>query len=98
MSEWTKFSKFSSSESPCLPKFQLNPTYHSRADVISSWSLWRPSWILEWNKLSNSVSSCHPNTSQQVWAHSYLMFGSRCALKIFKMAIVVAILNIRTEF
>ena len=51
--------------SPMPPtKFQLNPTYRSIADVISgfsSWPPWRPSWILEQNKFSNSKSPCHPN-------------------------------------
>ena len=83
--------------SPMPPiKFQLNPTYHSRADVsrFSSWPPWRPSWILEQNLFSNSQFPCHPNASHQVWAQSDLLFGSRHGLKIFKMAIVGAILDI----
>ena len=47
---WTsEWNKFSSSESLCLhvpqmppTKFQLNPTYRSRADVISRFSSWPP--------------------------------------------------------
>ena len=43
-------------------KFHRNPTYHSRADVVSkflSWPPWWPSWILEQNQFSNSKSPCH---------------------------------------
>ena len=75
--------------SPMPPtKFQLNPTYRSRADVVSrfsSWLPWQP-WILEWNQFSNSKSPCHPNASFQIWAQSYLQFGSRHGLKILKSA------------
>ena len=66
-------------------KFQLNPTYRSKADVVSrfsSWPPWRPSWILEQNQFSNSKSPCHPNASHQVWTQSDLPFGSRHGLKI----------------
>ena len=75
---------------------QVSAIYHSRADVVSrfsSWPPWWPSWILELNEFSNSISPCHPNASQQVWAQSDLPFGSRRCLKIFKMATVVAILD-----
>ena len=79
-------------------KFQLNPTYRSRADVISRFSNWspcRPSWTLEWNQFSNSKSPCHPNTSPKVWVQSDLPFGSRHGSKIFKMATLEAILDIK---
>ena len=49
-----------------LTKFQLNPIYCSKADVVSlfsSWPPWRPSWILKWNQFSNSKSPCHPYAS-----------------------------------
>ena len=36
---------------------------------------------------SNSKSPCHPNASHQVLTKSKLPFGSRCYLKIMKMAI-----------
>ena len=55
-----------------LTKFQLNPTYHSKADVVSrflSWPPWRPSWTLERNEFSISKSPCHPNAFHQVWAN-----------------------------
>ena len=88
--------------SPMPPtKFQLNPTYLSRADVVSrfsSWPPWQPSWILEWNQFSNSKSPCHPNASNQGWAQSDLPFGSRHGLKIYKMATMGAILDIRMEW
>ena len=48
-------------------KFQLNLTYHSGADVVSTfsrWPQWQPSWILERNEFSNSKSplpSPHPH-------------------------------------
>ena len=45
----------------------------------------------------NFKSSCHPNASHQVGAQSDLQFGSRHGLKIFKRAIVEAILDIGTE-
>ena len=80
-------------------KFQLNPTYRSRAYVISRLSslpLWQPSWILEWNQFSNSKSPRHLNASNQGWAQSDI-FGSRHGLKIFKAATMRAILDIRME-
>ena len=80
-------------------KFQLNPTCHVE-DIfwrISRWLPWWPSWIFEWNNFSNSESPCHPNASHQLSAQSNLPFGSRCGLKIFKMAPMVAILDIGTE-
>ena len=65
--------------------------------IVPSWPPWWPSWILERKEFSNSKSPCHPNTSKQVWAQSDLLFGSRHALKNFKMATVVAILDIGAE-
>ena len=56
--------------SPMPPtKFQLNPTYHSGADVLprfSRWPPWWPSWVLERNEFSNYKSPGHPNASHQV--------------------------------
>ena len=77
-------------------KFQLNLTYDSRADVVSRFSSWPPSWILEWNQFSNSKSSMSPQCFQG-WVQSDLPFGSRHGLKIFKMATMGAILDIRTS-
>ena len=57
----------------------------------------RPSWISLQNDFSNSESPCHSNASHQVFAHSDLSFGSRCDLKIIKLASVAAILDFRTE-
>ena len=54
---------------PLWKKFWLNPTYHLGADVawrFSKWPPWRPAWILEWNGISNSESSCYPQVSHQV--------------------------------
>ena len=84
--------------------------------MISRFSRWPPSWIAEWNDLSNSESLCSSvlsikfwfnptyslggdvvNASHQVSANSDLLFGRRCPLKIFKMATMAAILDIRTE-
>ena len=42
---------------------------------------------------SNSESPCHADASHQVSAQSDLLFGSRCDLQIFKMAAMVAILD-----
>ena len=81
-------------------KFQLNPTYCSRADVVSRFSSlppWQPSWILDWNQFSNSKSPCYPNASHQGWAQWDLPFQSRHGLKIFKMATMGAILDIRMD-
>ena len=78
----------------------LNSTYCSEAHVVSRFSRgppWWPSWILGQNLFSNSKSPCHPNSSHQVWAQSDIGFGSRCGLKIFKMAGTAAILDIGTE-
>ena len=57
----------------------------------------RPSWIAKRNGLSNSESLCHSNVSRQVSAQSSFRFGSRCPLKNFKMAAMMAILDIGTE-
>ena len=43
------------------------------------------------------LSPCLPNASHQVSASSDLLFRSRCCLKIFNMAAMVAILDIGTE-
>ena len=40
--------------------------------------LWRPSWMLEWNEFSSSVSPCLPNASHQVSAQSNIRLDSRC--------------------
>ena len=42
---------------------------------------WRPSWISEWNDISNSEFLCHCDASHQVLAQSHLRFGRRCRLK-----------------
>ena len=80
-------------------KFQFNLTY-GLGDVIwriSKWPLWWPSWISEWNDFSNSESLCHCDASHQVLAQSNLQFGKRRHLKNFKMAAMVATLDIGTE-
>ena len=54
---------------PLWKKFWLNPTYHSGADValrFSKWPPWRPAWILEWNCISNSESSCYSHVSHHL--------------------------------
>ena len=56
----------------------------------------RPGWILEQNDFSNFESLCHCDASHQVSAQSDLGFGRRC-LKNFKMATMVAILDIGME-
>ena len=58
---------------------------------------WRISWISERNNFSNSESLCHCDASHQVSAQSDLGSGNRCCLKNFKMATMVAILDIGTE-
>ena len=99
MSEWNECS---SSESPCphnaSQQVSASCDLCSGADVVSrfsNWPPWRPSWIMEWKNFSNSKSQCHPNASHQVRAQSDLLFAGRYGLKIFKMAIVMAILDIR---
>ena len=71
-------------------KFRLNPTYGLGGDVI-----WR-FWISEGNDFSNSESLCHCDASHQVSAQSDLRFRRICCLRNFKMAAMVAILDIRT--
>ena len=76
-------------------KFRLNLTY-SFGDVvwtISIWPSWRPSWISERNDFSNSESLWNCDAFHQ----SDLRFGSRCRLNNFKMAAMVAILDIGKE-
>ena len=51
---------------------------------------------MEHNDFSNSESLCHSNASCQVSTQSDLQFGRRCCLKNFKMATVVATLDIGT--
>ena len=64
---------------------------------ISRWPPWRPSLILERNDFSISESLCHSDASNQVLAQSDLWFWRRCRLKNFKMAAMVAILDIGTK-
>ena len=81
-------------------KFWLNLTYGFGGDVIrriSRWHPWWPSWISERYNFSNSESLCSSNASHQVLAQSHLQFGRRCRLKYFKMAAMVAILDMGTE-
>ena len=81
--------------------FGLNPTYPSGADVVwrfSSWPPWRPSWMSERNDFSNSESLYCSDASNQVSAQSELRFGRRCRLKIFKVADMMTILDIGTEW
>ena len=71
-------------------KFWLHPNYGLGGDII-----W-PSWISERNDFSNSESLCHCDASHQVSAQLDLQFG-RCRLKNFKMDVMAAIFDIRTE-
>ena len=44
-----------------LTKFQLNPTYHLKANVVSRFSScppWRPSWVL-WNRTNLAILKLH---------------------------------------
>ena len=74
-------------------KFLLNQTYGLGGDVVWRISRWPPSWISEWKDFRNSESLCHCDVSHQVLAQSNLLFR-RCRLKNFKMASIVAILDI----
>ena len=65
--------------------------------MISRWLPQRLSWILERYDFSNSESLCHFDASHQVLAQCNLRFGRRCHLKDFKMAAMVAILDIGTD-
>ena len=72
-------------------KFWLNPAY-GLGDVlwrISRWRPWRPSWISERYKFSNSESLCCSNASHQVLAQSHLQFGRKCRLKYFTMTAIL---------
>ena len=75
-------------------KFQLNPTYGLGGDVI-----WRISILdVGMEPISSSESPRLPNASHKVSAQSDKPFGSRCCFKIFKLATVATILDIRTEW
>ena len=63
-----------------LTKFQFNPTYSLKADVVSSWPPWLPSWIFEWHDISNSESLYCSGASHQFSAQSDLLFWRRCPL------------------
>ena len=85
-----------------LPKkYLLNPTNpRSGADIdwrFYRWVPWRPSWISERNDFGNQESPCRPNASHQVSAQSDFPFGRRCRFNYFKMAAIVAILDIGTD-
>ena len=93
-------------------KFWFILTYYSEADVVWSFSRW-PSWLTiedsldgchccrlgyrEKNDFKNSKFICCPNASHQVTPQSDLPSWSKWGLKIFKIATVVAILDIGTE-
>ena len=100
ISEQNNFGILNLYVAPMSPiKFQLNLTYGLGGDVICRISRWPPwqSWMSDWNDFSNSESLCHCDASHQLLAQSDLRFGRRRRLKNFKMAAVVAILDIRTE-
>ena len=81
-------------------RFWLNPTYGLGGDVIwriSRWRPRRPSWISEQCNFSKSESLCCSNASHHVLAQSHLWLGRRCHLKYFKMAAMVAILDMGAE-
>ena len=65
---------------------------------ISRWLPWWPSWVSERNNFSNSESLWCSDASHQVLAQSDLRFGRRYRLKNFKMAVMVTILDIGTEW
>ena len=78
----------------CLPpSFSLIPlTVREQMwfQDFSSWPPWRPSWIMERNKFSNSKSPCHPNASHQVWLQSHL----RCSHLGYRKGNILANLNL----
>ena len=97
-------SDFSNSESLCCSyafhQVSALSDLHGLGDVVwrfSRWPIWLLSRIFEQNDFSNSKSPCSTNASHQVWAQSDLGFGSRCGLKIFKMAAQATILDMRKE-
>ena len=57
----------------------------------------RHRWISKRNNFRNSEPLGLSDASHQVSAQSDLWFGRRCRLKNFKMAAMVAILDIGTE-
>ena len=78
--------RYSNFESPCHSdaSHQLYLTYDLEGDVSA---------YLGYQNRTISESLCCSNASHQVSAQSYLLFG-KCHLKIFKMATMVAILDI----
>ena len=89
----------SSSEFPCLPHASHQVSAKSALPFGSRCRLKILVVILDtgMKRFSISKSPCHPNASHQVWAKSDLPFRSRHGLKIFKMATMVAILDIGME-
>ena len=97
ISEWNDFSN---SKSLCGPSASHQVWAHSDLGFRSRFSRWPPrwpSWIVEQNNCSNSESLCSSNVFHEVSAQSDFQFGRRYPLKNFKMAAVVAILDIGTE-
>ena len=80
-------------------KFGLNLHYSLGGDIfwrISRWPPWRPSWMSEWNKFSCSESPCLANASPKFQLNP--TYHSRAdVLRFFKLAGMVAILDIGTE-
>ena len=64
------------------------------AILFNGAELLRPSWIFNRHKFSLFQSRSHPVANEQVSAQSHLMFEKRYRKLIFKMAAVVAILDI----
>ena len=71
-------------------KFQLNRTGFRRRSCLKSFKMaaLAPSWISEWNDLSNFESLCHSDASHQVSAQSDLGFRRRCRLNNSRTAIL----------
>ena len=60
---------------------------------VSRWPPWWPSWISDPNNLSYFRSSSHPNASYQASIQMAFQFRRRSEKQIFKMAVMVAILD-----
>ena len=80
-------------------KFWLNPTYSSEGDFIwriSRWSPWWSTWISEWYNFSRifMLFQCLPSSSGSI---SPMVWEEMC-LKYFKMAAIVSLLDMGTEW
>ena len=87
---------------PMFPtKFRVNWSFGSGEEAKNRFSRWlpsRPSWISHWHDFSYFLSTSHPNVSYQVWSQLAFRCRRRSEKQIFKIAAMVAILDLRSAW